>query len=96
MKKIFHVVGGGKVGQTLAILLGTHSDWEISHIVSSQLPQNAFGATVVTDVAQLPAADVVIIATSDNAIRETAEKLACSVPLNERTLVLHLSGAKSI
>lgn len=96
MKKIFHVVGGGKVGQTLAILLGTHSDWEISHIVSSQLPQNAFGATVVTDVARLPAADVIIIATSDNAIRTTAEKMACSVPLHEHTLVLHLSGAKSI
>lgn len=96
MKKIFHIVGAGRVGQTFATLLSRHPDWQLSHIVSRRLPPNAFGATVLADMADLPPADVVIIATPDNAIEATAERLAREVELTPQTVVLHLSGAKTI
>ncbi|WP_165006956.1 Rossmann-like and DUF2520 domain-containing protein [Neisseria yangbaofengii] len=96
MKKIFHIVGAGRVGQTFAALLSRHPDWQLSHIVSSSLPPNAFGATVLADMADLPPADVVVIATPDNAIEATAERLAHKVELSPQTVVLHLSGAKTI
>ncbi|PJO78965.1 DUF2520 domain-containing protein [Neisseria brasiliensis] len=96
MKKIFHIVGAGRVGQTFATLLSRHPEWQLSHIVSRSLPSNAFGATVLADMANLPPADVVIIATPDNAIEATAERLACEVELTPQTVVLHLSGAKTI
>ncbi|QEY23777.1 Rossmann-like and DUF2520 domain-containing protein [Neisseria animalis] len=95
MKKILHIVGAGRVGQTLAALLGAHSDWQLSHIVSRSLPSGAFGAAVVRDFTALPRADVVIIATPDNAIEAAAESLARSGALSAGTLVLHMSGAKT-
>lgn len=96
MKKIFHIVGAGSVGQTFAALLSRHPDWQLSHIISNSLPPNAFGATVLADMTDLPPADVVIIATPDNAIEATAERLAHEVELSPQTLVLHLSGAQTI
>lgn len=96
MKKIFHIVGAGSVGQTFAALLSRHPDWQLSHIISNSLPPNAFGATVLADMTDLPPADVVIIATPDNAIEATAERLAREVELSPQTLVLHLSGAQTI
>lgn len=96
MKKIFHIVGAGRVGRTFAALLSRHPDWRLSHIVSSRLHQNAYGARVLKDIDGLPPADVVIIATPDNAIEAAAERLACHVELSPQTLVLHLSGAKTI
>ncbi|ATD64210.1 DUF2520 domain-containing protein [Neisseria weixii] len=47
-------------------------------------------------MSDLPPVDVVIIATPDNAIEATAERLAREVELSPQTLVLHLSGAKTI
>ncbi|STZ77055.1 Rossmann-like and DUF2520 domain-containing protein [Bergeriella denitrificans] len=96
MKKIFHIIGAGRVGQTLAALLGQHAGWQLSHIVSRSLPQGAFGAAVVRDIAELPYADVVFVATPDNAVVEAAARLAASQALSAETLVLHLSGAKTI
>lgn len=96
MKKIFHIIGAGRVGQTLAVLLSRHTDWQLSHIVSRTLPPNAFGARIIDDVGQLPQADVIIIATPDNAIEQTAVRLAQSGALRPHTVVLHLSGAKTI
>lgn len=96
MKKIFHIVGAGRVGQTFASLLSRHPDWQLSHIVSRSLPQNAYGAKVLKDIGGLPAADVIIIATPDNAIEAVAERLAHHAGLTRQTLVLHLSGAKTI
>lgn len=96
MKKIFHIVGAGRVGQTFAVLLNRHPDWQLSHIISRSLPPNAYGARVSADIADLPAADVVIIATPDNAIAETAGHIARHIELSPQTLVMHLSGAKSI
>lgn len=96
MKKIFHIIGAGRVGQTFAALLGSHAAWQLSHIVSRTLPPNAFGARVTADIAALPPADAVIIATPDNAIADTAAALAQSAALQPHTLVLHLSGAKTL
>ncbi|WP_416191549.1 Rossmann-like and DUF2520 domain-containing protein [Neisseria sp. CCUG12390] len=96
MKKIFHIVGAGRVGQTFAALLSRHPDWRLSHIVSSRLPPNAYGATVSADIADLPEADVMMIATPDNAIAATAERIARYAELTPQTVVVHLSGAKSI
>ncbi|MCP1660470.1 Rossmann-like and DUF2520 domain-containing protein [Neisseria perflava] len=94
MKKIFHVIGAGRVGQTFAMLLGNHPHWQISHIASRSLHENAFGATVLADIATLPPADVVLLAVPDNAIEGAVERLA-QRPLNG-SLVLHFSGAKTI
>ena len=95
MKKICHIIGAGKVGQTFAWLLSEQEGWQLSHIVSSKLPKNAFGAEILADIADLPPANVMIIATPDNAIEAVAEKMAQNTAVDSQTLVLHLSGAKT-
>lgn len=95
MKKICHIVGAGRVGRTLALLLPQHPHWQLSHIVSQTLPPDAFGARICRSMADLPPADAVILAVPDNAIECAAAELAQHFPLRG-TLVLHLSGAKSV
>lgn len=95
MKKIVHLAGAGKVGQTLALCLQNQPHWQLSHIVSSRLETGAFGAEIVRRISDLPPADVVVLAVPDNALELCAAELAEWPHLRAGTVVLHLSGAKT-
>lgn len=95
MKKIFHIIGAGRVGQTIAAVLQHHAHWQISHIVSKNLSKTTYGAQIVDDISRLPPVDVIMIATPDNVIEHVSEKIAQLHWINHHTLVLHFSGAKT-
>lgn len=95
MKKIVHLAGAGKVGQTLALCLQNQAHWQLSHIVSSRLDTGAFGAEIVRRISDLPPADVVVLAVPDNALAQCAAELADWPHLRAGTVLVHLSGAKT-
>ncbi|MBP6562682.1 MAG: DUF2520 domain-containing protein [Neisseriaceae bacterium] len=100
MSLTFHIIGPGRVGQTLACLW-QQSDWlKLSHIHCRDPHQAAAWtprfttAKIVTQISDLPAADIVLISTPDDAIESAAQALALCPWLTPQTLVLHCSGAK--
>ncbi|MCF7529927.1 Rossmann-like and DUF2520 domain-containing protein [Neisseria lisongii] len=95
-KKTCHIIGAGRVGKTLALLLSQQHTWRLSHIVSSSLSPSAVSAEVCRSVAQLPPADAVLLAVPDDAIETVALALADSPHFRAGTLAVHLSGAKTV
>lgn len=101
MSLTFHIIGAGRVGQTLGHLWQQSGLLQLSHIVrrcnleSAPWTHRFTTAKIVTQISNLPAADVVLISTPDDAIESSAEALAACAWLSPQTLVCHCSGAKS-
>ncbi len=99
MKKTFHIIGAGKVGQTLARLLHANGHYRPVQICGGHqaaLLADRCDGEIVPHPGQLSAADIILLTTPDNAIAATAKELAELPWLNADTLVVHCSGAKSI
>ena len=97
MQKTFHIIGAGKVGHTLALLL-QQQGWQLAAVVSRSgraLWADCCGGRMVPCIADLPRADVLIISTPDDAIAAAAQEAAALPWLHGGVLALHLSGAKS-
>lgn len=101
MSLTFHIIGAGRVGQTLACLWQRSGRLQLSHIHrrgSTHHPDwlhRFTTAKIVTQISDLPAADIVLISTPDDFIESTAAALAQCAWIGPQTLVLHCSGAKS-
>ncbi len=101
------IIGIGRVGQTFAGALQS-AGYPIVALVfhdslkgrksRKQFPQEAFPGALVLgsgQLDQLPATDVILITTPDDAIAETAERLAAVQRGTRRRAVMHTSGALS-
>lgn len=102
-KPTVSIIGAGRLGQALALALQP-AGYAIVALVARrrQKAEKAAGlldkpavALSAKQLDQLPSSDVVIIATPDDAIENVAARLATSLPLNDRGLILHTSGALS-
>lgn len=98
MKKSFHIIGAGRVGQTVARLLQQSGRWRLAQVCGGHkaaMLADRCGGENVPSIRQLSAAEVVWITTPDNVIAEVAAEVARLSWLVPDTLVLHCSGAKS-
>ncbi|MBP6117396.1 MAG: DUF2520 domain-containing protein [Neisseriaceae bacterium] len=101
MSLTFHIIGAGRVGQTLAHLWQQSGQLQLSHILRRRNDDDAAWthrfttAKIVTQISDLPAADIILISTPDDVIETTAKALAACPWLTPQTLVCHCSGAKS-
>ncbi|UOO82131.1 DUF2520 domain-containing protein [Uruburuella testudinis] len=98
MKKTFHIVGAGKVGQTLAQLLHRQGARlvAVSGGRDAAVLADRCGGVFVPHIAALPPAEMILITPPDNVIAEVAAELAVLPWLSGETLAVHCSGAKSV
>jgi len=100
------VIGAGRLGQALAIALSRRGYPIVALVARHRRKAEQAAAAIRTpdskprvltsgQLAQLPAADIFIIATPDDAIQETAQQLSRVLPNETRATVLHTSGALS-
>jgi predicted short-subunit dehydrogenase-like oxidoreductase (DUF2520 family) len=105
-KPTISIIGAGRLGQALAIALRLTGYPIIALVARSRQKADKAAALIVdarpepralggTQLAELPPTDLVIIATPDDAIEETARKLSNLWPDEARRTVLHTSGALS-
>ena len=100
MKKL-SFIGCGKLGRTLGRLWFTSKTFEIHQVLTTSLPRAAeacefIGAgTPIASIAELSAADVFLIATPDEEITASCERLSNSGVLGPGVVVLHCSGSHS-
>ena len=90
MQKTFHIIGAGKVGHALALLL-QRQGWQLAAVVSRSgraLWADCCGGRMVPCIAGLPRADVLIISTPDDAIATAAQEAAALPWLHEGVLAL--------
>jgi predicted short-subunit dehydrogenase-like oxidoreductase (DUF2520 family) len=88
------IIGAGRLGQALGIALGT-SGYAVNALVArrARKAEHVLGAS---QLEQLPASELVIIATPDDAIEAVAKRLATMKTTKSRgRVVLHTSGALS-
>ena len=100
------VIGAGRLGQALAIALKS-CDYPIVALVAQHGRKAEEAAAVVgksgsrpralaaSQLAELPASDLILIATPDDAIEQTAERLSKLFGSENRATALHTSGALS-
>ena len=100
------VIGAGRLGQALAIALKS-CQYPILSLVARRRPKAEQAAALLgnggpqprvltpTQFAKLPATDLILIATPDDAIEETAQRLSKLFGGEKRATVLHTSGALS-
>lgn len=102
MKPALSIIGGGKVGRTLARLWVDAQAVELNDVLNRTLDnaQDAcrfIGAGRAIDAwSDLRAASIYLIATPDDAIEQACADLAASGKLSPDTIVFHCSGAKNI
>lgn len=99
MKKSFHIIGLGRVGQTFATVIPQSGRWRLAYAVSRSgggVREDHAVCPIVPRIGLLPHADAVLVCTPDNAIEEAAAELARLPWLSAQTLVVHFSGAKTI
>lgn len=94
-----NIIGGGKVGKSLAALLHKHYAAHINGVINSSY-QHALTAVqfiqagaAYANINELPPADIYFITTPDDAIQATCDKLASSNKLTEKSIVIHCSGS---
>lgn len=91
------IIGAGKVGSAIAILLA-NTGMEVAG-VASRSPQSAerlasrLGCLSLSKSEVARSADVLLITTSDDAIAQVAAELAATGPFHRGQVVLHMSGA---
>jgi predicted short-subunit dehydrogenase-like oxidoreductase (DUF2520 family) len=96
-----NIIGGGKLGKTLAKLLNDHTNTEILGIVSSTFESAQKACKEINCgqaypcIATLPQSDMTLIATPDNIIENVVDKVYQTLlPLNKHIL-FHCSGLLS-
>lgn len=96
-----NIIGAGSAGKVIAKLLAQTGIYSIQAIVNRsyasaiQAQEYIGSGTAYSELADLPAADLTLIAVVDDAIKSVAEDLAKLNIIRENDLVLHLSGALS-
>ena len=100
------VIGAGRLGRALAIALKS-SDYTVVALVARHRRKAEQAAALVgsrrsrpralaaTQLAELPATDLILITTPDDAIEPTAQRLSRMFSSENRATVLHTSGALS-
>jgi len=100
------IIGAGRLGQALAIALQS-SGYPILALVARRRQKAEKAAALLADtkpmpralaanqLMELPRTDLILIATPDDAIEETARRLAIFTVGQSRRTVLHTSGALS-
>jgi predicted short-subunit dehydrogenase-like oxidoreductase (DUF2520 family) len=100
------VIGAGRLGQALAIALKS-CEYTIVALVARRRQKAEQAAALVgnrrsrpralagSQLAELPATDLILIATPDDAIAQTAQRLSKLFVSKNRATVLHTSGALS-
>lgn len=96
-----NVLGAGKLGTTIAFLLQQQHLVRVAGICNSSLASARNAAsfigvgTPVACIAELPAADITLIATPDDRIESCCQALVQESNLKQGSIVLHCSGALS-
>lgn len=94
-----NIIGAGAVGQTLGYLWAKQQIVQIQAVVNRSIMTTnraiAFmgQGTAYASVAELPAADLILITVPDQQITEIAQALASNPNLKPGTIALHCSGA---
>jgi predicted short-subunit dehydrogenase-like oxidoreductase (DUF2520 family) len=102
VKPALCIIGGGKVGRTLARLWVDAHAIELLDVLNRTLDnaQDAcrfIGAGRAIDaLSDLRAATIYLIATPDDAIEQACNDLAATGKLSAETIVFHCSGAKNV
>ena len=97
----FHLLGAGRVGQTLAALWSQSGHYRLQQVYSRRpesgqaLLQRTLSGKLCADVTQLTPADIIVVTTPDHAIASVAAQLSTLPWLTPDTLVLHCSGLLS-
>jgi predicted short-subunit dehydrogenase-like oxidoreductase (DUF2520 family) len=97
--KTLNVIGCGSVGKTLSRLWTRHGVFRVQSVLNRSLERGSravqfVGAgRAVDDYARLDPADLVMIATSDEAIETCCRRLCESGVLTEGVIVFHTSGS---
>ena len=87
------IIGAGRAGASLAAAL-QEANYEIFvHSRERKTLPVSFEITSGNSIPWLGKADVVVLAVPDAKIPDLAERIAATAQLNERHVVLHLSGA---
>ena len=105
-KPSFAIIGAGRLGQALALALSRRGYPIVAlvarHRRTAERAAAAIGklgskprALTSAQLAQLPAADIIIVATPDDAIEATAQQLSRVLTNKTRATILHTSGALS-
>lgn len=95
------IIGAGKVGKTFGRLFASLSDVKIvdvmTHSIASSEAAQAFigQGSAVTQVAQLQSAHIYLLAVPDDAIAAVCTDLCAAKRVNEQSIIVHCSGAKS-
>lgn len=95
----FNIIGSGQVGCALGYLFTQHTALTLNCVLSPTLRKARDACAFIgqgkpiTDIHELTPADVYFITTPDQAIVETAKKLASMNILRPGNIVLHCSGA---
>ncbi len=95
MKIVF--IGAGKVGKTLAKLITlktSHHIIAISNKVSTQQSCEFIGAgATITNIEDLPSADLYFITTPDSEIEVCCQRLVAQATIPKEAIIIHCSGA---
>ncbi|MBV1775021.1 tRNA (N6-threonylcarbamoyladenosine(37)-N6)-methyltransferase TrmO [Burkholderiaceae bacterium DAT-1] len=96
----FHLIGPGRLGQTLTRLLHARGLVEI-YGIAGRTPTAAetaihwIGAGHAATISALPPANLVLLATQDDKLVDACTALACSAAIQPGTVVFHASGSAS-
>ena len=97
--KTINIIGAGRLGKTIARLIVQYKVGQIQGVcntssASAEEAVHFIGSGVVCDhIAQLPPAEITIISTPDDVIRDVAEELSHSPQLQPSSLIFHCSGS---
>ena len=95
------IIGAGKVGKTFGRLFATQSNVNIVDVMTHSIISSAAAQTfigkglAVTQFAQLRSAQIYLLAVPDDAIADVCKDLRAATLINEKSIVVHCSGAKS-
>ncbi len=99
MRKTLNIIGGGKVGSTLARLWSEHQTFTLQDVLNRTLEtaQRAVafigGGRAIDRFAALRSTDIYLIATPDDQITACCQVLADKGLLSSANIVFHCSGA---
>lgn len=95
--KTFGIIGAGKVGTTLALLLiknglSLQSVYSRTAQSSKRLVELVGAGVVISDLKDTPPVDMLVITTSDSNLLGVVEDIARSTNLEKTTVAFHCSG----
>jgi predicted short-subunit dehydrogenase-like oxidoreductase (DUF2520 family) len=96
-----NIIGAGRLGKTLGRLLVAHGQGTVLAVCNRSAQSTAQAiefigeGSPVSQIADLPPADLVLMTTSDDVIESCARELSLSPNLAAKTIALHCSGSLS-